>query len=1048
MTCVGTGKISEQTGLYQALQLVCERPVAEGIIRILSKEASGRIGVRGGRFIIGAHITSSGLSGYPALKSFLALKRGMFYYLEGADAGGLTDLEQSLAVDVATLLHNSATADELLRCFVAIAQERGWDCVTEVMVNPHVTKSGQTAFGDTFLDRIAWTATNTFQRLQSLAARQQAAVHEQDSSPVPIMAPAVQMRNDQVQLAADRLARTGSAPPAENLVWRPDMPTRQSDEHSTARRAEQAASPPQISAEAPLVAPAQQITPLPVAPWPANPELDKSQGAQPNFPFSFDAQPAPLATAASPVQANQPVLPPNQSALPPNQFASPPNQSALPPSQPALPPSQQRVPQQTGNSQSAGGNRAEFATGDTPSWLPPTPPPSSGRHQSLADPQAVPQEDAWYRPSSAQTPKTNQWAANSSAQGGHQSHGILNIIAEAARETFQNIKAIVPNQPQAAANQQQSGQPKPEGFLDRLGDAARQTFQGVKALGQAPTAEDVWNTPNQQRQRSLSRPVRDEKERQRTSAARLADSQKLRTMDVEEALAEHDDEQPAVKKLARKFDLASAGGLILIGVAIVLFALGYLTLSAINSGDDSVRLAKHYEQENKIEQAVGQLTLALQHRADDADLLIWRASLYDKLADFEHERQDLEAIVSAHPDNHDAWLKNAMLADHLAQYDKALQTTKTFLERFPNDPNAMATYVIALSGSGRYQDALDTFDKIPDEKKLIPDVVAPVQRARGYAFLKQHKLQQAVISYAQAIQLDPKNAAAHQEMAQVFEQLGNYDKAIEHLKLAVDLAPASGWNYEELAKAYDLKHDFEHAVKAYNDAVKLIPKPADDYVRMAADEMKLAHYSQALSDCEIAQKLAPTNVQAENIKKEALSKERSEKPIQTVAISDESKASPLFDPNSPGGKGYKALKAGHYQEALPLLTSAAKAEPDDPKIRTLLALAYARTGHNVEAYEQFVWLDANEALSVDSKFTFADCAMASGHPERALTLYGDCVEVRPDWTEARCRMIKACLATGLTERAGTVAQEGMARAKSEGEKRQIQNALNSGSAAK
>src|SRR5579872_3105711 len=103
MACVGTGKIREQNGLREALELVRSRPIPEGILRILAKDASGRIAIRGGRFIIGAHL-STGETGYAALHTFLSLKRGMFYYLEGDEAGGMNDLEQSLGVDIEGLL--------------------------------------------------------------------------------------------------------------------------------------------------------------------------------------------------------------------------------------------------------------------------------------------------------------------------------------------------------------------------------------------------------------------------------------------------------------------------------------------------------------------------------------------------------------------------------------------------------------------------------------------------------------------------------------------------------------------------------------------------------------------------------------------------------------------------------------------------------------------------------------------------------------------------------------------------------------------------------
>lgn len=1050
MACIGTGKISEQAGLREALELVRARPVSEGVLRILSKEASGRIGVRGGRFIIGTHITSSGLSGYPALKAFLALKRGMFYYLEGAEAGGLTDLEQSLGVDIEGLLWHCQTANDLLRRFSEISQEYGWDCVTEVVVNPHPPQAGPVPFGDSFLDRIAWTATNTMQRLQSLGARQKS--HQPvgegltSQAPSPLVGALPEEASSQLSAGPAQVPGPlapfaqqgdgGTAPPQPNFVI-PGLSNALSvcaqQVRSTFSRLHKVSAPPEAQAN-----------------WAAQPGGD--QGAIPqNTPPPVAGQFAGRANVADLPQINPASFAPplkgqplateavaSAESAPAFAFSS----KAANDQQPFAVSPAAPQPQQAQVSTAEKRSSAE-----TPAWLPPIPPPAETLRQEQAQELAEGETAAvWYKQSgetnaaapSRQAPPVvsprQSGTPDADASAGQQPHNFMDRIAQTARSTMQGLKTL-----RVAPTKQDS-------VLNKISATARSTMQGLKALGNIGAPEDVWNVANQ-KQRALSRHTRDEKERLRAFAERTADSQKLRVMDIEEAMAEYEQRQPPVKKLLKRFDLASAGGLFLIGGAIALFALSFLTLTALNSDDESVKLAKAYTEQGKIDQAVEQLTLALQHKPGDTKLLMWRADLYDKLNDYEHESQDYDAVSAAHPENKNAGLKNAMLSNRLSNYSRALEISKKLLERFPGDQDVIACHAIALSGAGDYQQALDAIAKIKDEDKLDKGLVAPLNRARGYAYFNLKDPDKAMRSYVVAINLEPRNAALHHEIAEVFEQLKKYDQAIDHLKQAIDLLPTDGWNYEELGKAYDLKHDFDNALKAYNDAVKMIPRPADDYARMAQDEMTLQHYAQALTDCDLAERLVPRHPQAEKIKEMTLAKQKAEKPIQTASASDEPKP-PLSDPNSSLSKGYKALKQGHYPQALQYLTAAVKNDSEDPDARLLLALAYSRTGHKAEAYEQFSWLDSNQRLPVQDKFVFADCAMATGHPERALTIYADCLEQQPTWVDARCRMIKACLTAGLTERANAVAQEGIMRAKDDAEKQMYEAALKSASSGK
>src|ERR1700737_90571 len=70
-----------QDGIREVLEIVTSlKTVQHGVLRILSKDVRGHIGITGGTIIVGAHATSSREYGTKALAGLLAAQKGMFAF--------------------------------------------------------------------------------------------------------------------------------------------------------------------------------------------------------------------------------------------------------------------------------------------------------------------------------------------------------------------------------------------------------------------------------------------------------------------------------------------------------------------------------------------------------------------------------------------------------------------------------------------------------------------------------------------------------------------------------------------------------------------------------------------------------------------------------------------------------------------------------------------------------------------------------------------------------------------------------------------------------
>lgn len=71
----------------------------------------------------------------------------------------------------------------------------------------------------------------------------------------------------------------------------------------------------------------------------------------------------------------------------------------------------------------------------------------------------------------------------------------------------------------------------------------------------------------------------------------------------------------------------------------------------------------------------------------------------------------------------------------------------------------------------------------------------------GYSLRNQKKYDESLVAYHQALTLDPKHKGAHEYIGIAYIQMGQLDKAKEHLAILDKLCPFSCEEYRDLKKA-------------------------------------------------------------------------------------------------------------------------------------------------------------------------------------------------------------------------------------------------------
>src|SRR5215210_6523320 len=93
--------------------------------------------------------------------------------------------------------------------------------------------------------------------------------------------------------------------------------------------------------------------------------------------------------------------------------------------------------------------------------------------------------------------------------------------------------------------------------------------------------------------------------------------------------------------------------------------------------------------------------------------------------------------------------------------------------------------------------------------------------ARGEAFLKERRWQEASLEFRNAIQIDDNLAAAHWGLAQAYEQLGRGSEYIDELQRTAKLDPANTEARLRLANGYLLAYSRQKNPELLAEAERL-----------------------------------------------------------------------------------------------------------------------------------------------------------------------------------------------------------------------------------
>jgi putative PEP-CTERM system TPR-repeat lipoprotein len=174
-------------------------------------------------------------------------------------------------------------------------------------------------------------------------------------------------------------------------------------------------------------------------------------------------------------------------------------------------------------------------------------------------------------------------------------------------------------------------------------------------------------------------------------------------------------------------------------------------------------------------------------------------------------------------------LELVALKTQMGQADLALKDLTAAVSQKPGDALLAEQLVMRLSALGRFDEALSVAEKLGNDSTQRGNSLV----LRAQVFFSEHKLDDALASYAKAMQADPKSQAALFGHAGVLEIMQRYDDAAKDIRAILTLNPQSMVAYLKLAELAVRQNQDAQVRSILMQAIKLSPLDPSPRVSLA-----------------------------------------------------------------------------------------------------------------------------------------------------------------------------------------------------------------------
>jgi len=325
------------------------------------------------------------------------------------------------------------------------------------------------------------------------------------------------------------------------------------------------------------------------------------------------------------------------------------------------------------------------------------------------------------------------------------------------------------------------------------------------------------------------------------------------------------------------------------------------------------------------------------------------------------------------------------------QYAGALEAFQKGVERAPNAPEAYRNLGTALAALGRYDEALESYEKALNLGRKHQEIIL---YAMGDALFESHRVEKAQEKYEAAIKVNPEylRALNGKGIAQATQE--HLDAALVTFQEIIKLNPKFASAYSNKGGVLHQQKKLDEALLVYQDALKLLPNDPLIHTGIANVLSEKGELAAAIEHYRAVLDARPGLAFVHMRLGQALHRNKAD--LDEVLI--EYRQGVRFEPGNPYYRRLlgEALEIkGNITEAIVEYREAVRMNPNNGFYHTVLGDALKKSGNPEEAFAEY-----REAVRVEPDDAY--CHRVLGHAlkeqsklDEALVQYREAVRLEP-----------------------------------------------------
>lgn len=202
----------------------------------------------------------------------------------------------------------------------------------------------------------------------------------------------------------------------------------------------------------------------------------------------------------------------------------------------------------------------------------------------------------------------------------------------------------------------------------------------------------------------------------------------------------------------------------------------------------------------------------------------------------EEALKEYDYLTHEMPDNEEIDYNRGICLRNLGKLDEAIQAFQTVLQKEPKHPRANHELMKIYNRRYDQYELKSAYGKalkaINAQLELVPDAYYYIER--GLLYMDNFNMELALADYQKALELEPENIYAYNNIGFVYQSQGKFREAIEQFKKSISLMTEDSTMlpYTNMARCYEALLEPEHGIEILQEAMKRFSPSASLYNKL------------------------------------------------------------------------------------------------------------------------------------------------------------------------------------------------------------------------